>query len=150
MARSDRMSTSTGDDREPVWRLLDRLATLASSRIDAATLGRSALEALCPALGADGGALYLVDGDELVLTARLGPGLDAAARPGRAAPDAARHELSILQRLSMAIGANLDLASVLEICMNLSVELTGADASTIFIDDGPDLPLRAAAHLHPS
>ena len=53
-------------------RLLGRIATVACSRIDATGLARTALDELVPALGADGGALYLLGEGELVLTARVG------------------------------------------------------------------------------
>jgi signal transduction histidine kinase len=64
-------------------RLLARLASVAASRIDPGGLASSALDVAVPALDAHGGAVYLVEGDELVLAARIGQPGDPVAMVAR-------------------------------------------------------------------
>src|SRR5436305_573638 len=58
--------------RPELLALLERIAAVASTRIDAGSIAHGALEAALGPVAADGGAVYLVAGDEIVLCAGMG------------------------------------------------------------------------------
>ena len=123
-------------------------APVATQQMMATAGARAVASAVITANEAPIGVIHLsrrddrrFSGDELDLLcgigAQVGPGLAAALRREETDAELGRRgaALSLLHRLADTLGRTLDLAEVLERCLDFAQELTGADTCTLHLFD---------------